>query len=103
LLGRLAGLLTLASLGVFPISVALGAIVVHDLGPAPFFLLTAATLAAAILVGLSQRTWRAFGAVDRCAAAADPRRTAAESRTSPVPGRREHDGPSVLSTTGRPS
>jgi hypothetical protein len=62
-LGRLTGLLMLASFGVFPISVALAALVVHDLGPAPFFPLAAAALAAAVLAGLSQRTWRHFGAV----------------------------------------
>jgi predicted MFS family arabinose efflux permease len=61
LLGRLAGLLTLASLGVFPVSVALAALVVHGLGPAPFFPMAGAALAAPILAGLSQRAWRDFG------------------------------------------
>jgi MFS family permease len=61
-LGRLAGLLTLTSFGVFPISVALGALVVRHWGPAPFFLIAAATLAVAIVAGLSQRPWRDFGA-----------------------------------------
>ena len=62
-MGRLAGLLMLASLGVFPLSVALAAFVVHGFGPALFFPLAAATLAAALLAGLSQRTWRNFGAI----------------------------------------
>jgi MFS family permease len=61
-LGRLTGLLMLTSFGIFPISVAIAAIFVRDLGPAPFFLFAAATLAAAILAGLSQRAWRDFGA-----------------------------------------
>jgi MFS family permease len=61
LLGRLAGVLSLGSFGVFPVSVALAALVVHNLGPAPFFTLAATTLAAAILTGLSQRSWRNFG------------------------------------------
>jgi hypothetical protein len=61
-LGRLAGLLTLPSFGVFPISVALAALVVRPWGPTPFFLIAAATLAVAILAGLSQRPWREFGA-----------------------------------------
>ena len=61
LLGRLTGLLLLASFGVFPVSVALGAVVVHDLGPAPFFPIAAAALAAAILLGLTQRSWRQLG------------------------------------------
>ena len=61
-LGRLAGLLMLTSFGVFPISVALAAVVVRHWGPTPFFLLAAVTLAVAILAGLSQRAWREFGA-----------------------------------------
>jgi predicted MFS family arabinose efflux permease len=70
LLGRVTGLLMLASFGVFPISVALGALVVHDLGPAPFFPLAAAALAVAIVAGLSQRSWRDLGAMDRSTPAA---------------------------------
>jgi predicted MFS family arabinose efflux permease len=61
LLGRLTGLMLLASFGVFPVSVALGAVMVHNLGPAPFFPIAAAALAAAILLGLSQRSWRQLG------------------------------------------
>jgi MFS family permease len=61
-LGRLAGLLTLTSFGVFPISVALAALVARHWGPTPFFLIAAATLTVAILAGLSQRPWRDFGA-----------------------------------------
>jgi predicted MFS family arabinose efflux permease len=64
LLGRLAGLLTLASLGIFPVSVLLGAIVVRDLGPAPFFVFAAVALALAVLAGLTSRAWRNFGATD---------------------------------------
>jgi predicted MFS family arabinose efflux permease len=60
-LGRLAGLLTLTSFGVFPISVAIAALVVRRWGPTPFFLLAAVTLTVAILAGLSQRAWRDFG------------------------------------------
>jgi predicted MFS family arabinose efflux permease len=61
MLGRLTGLLLTTSFGVFPISVALAALVVHGLGPAPFFPLAAAAVAIALLVGLTQRTWRDFG------------------------------------------
>ncbi|MHB1511421.1 MAG: MFS transporter [Acidimicrobiales bacterium] len=64
LMGRLMGLLMLAAFGVFPLSVVLGGIVVHNLGPAAFFPLAAAILAIAIAIGLSQQTWRAFGATD---------------------------------------
>ncbi len=63
----------LCSFGVFPISVALGALVVHNYGPALFFPLAAAVLAAAILAGLSQRSWREFGAADPSAAASPQR------------------------------
>jgi predicted MFS family arabinose efflux permease len=73
LLGRLTGLLMLCSFGVFPISVALGALVVHNYGPALFFPLAAAVLAAAILAGLSQRSWREFGAADPSTAASPQR------------------------------
>jgi hypothetical protein len=62
MLGRLSGALMLASFGVFPISVVLAAVVVHDLGPAAFFPLAAAVLVLAILLGISQRSWRNFGA-----------------------------------------
>ncbi|MGH3276063.1 MAG: MFS transporter, partial [Streptosporangiaceae bacterium] len=62
LLGRIMGMLLLASFGVFPVSVALGAVVVHDLGPAAFFPMGAAATALAVIVGLSQRSWRDLGA-----------------------------------------
>jgi predicted MFS family arabinose efflux permease len=61
LLGRLTGLLTLTSFGVFPVSVALAAACTRDLGPAPFFLFAAVALAVAILAGLTQKSWRDFG------------------------------------------
>jgi hypothetical protein len=77
LLGRLTGLLLTASFGVFPISVALAALVVHGLGAAPFFPLAAVTLAIPLLAGLSQRTWRDFGRTGGHA-------TAAASGTRPV-------------------
>lgn len=60
-MGRLMGLLLLASFGIFPLSVLLGGVVVRDLGPAPVFPISAAVLACAVAVGLSQRSWRLFG------------------------------------------
>jgi predicted MFS family arabinose efflux permease len=75
MMGRLVGLLMLTSFGVFPISVALAALVVRDLGPAPFFLFTAVTLAVATLAGLSQRIWRDFGAV---------KNTSTDAQTAPA-------------------
>lgn len=61
LLGRLSGLLMLASYGVFPISVIAAGFVVHARGPASFFYLAAGLLALAVAGGLTQRTWRRFG------------------------------------------
>ncbi|MHB8458153.1 MAG: MFS transporter, partial [Acidimicrobiales bacterium] len=63
-MGRLMGVLLLAGFGIFPISVLLGGLVVHHLGPAAFFPIAGAILAAAIGVGLTQPSWRAFGASD---------------------------------------
>ncbi len=63
LIGRLSGLLTLASFGIFPVSVLLGGFIVHADGPAVFFPLAAAVLALAVAAGLSQRSWRDFGAL----------------------------------------
>jgi MFS family permease len=85
MLGRLTGLLMLCSFGVFPVSVALGALVVHNYGPALFFPLAGAVLAAAILAGLSQRTWREFGATDDPSTAESPRRLAGGRRLRRTP------------------
>ena len=60
LLGRIMGLLLLASVGVFPISVLLGGVIVHGLGPAVAFPIAAASGITVILVGLTSRTWREF-------------------------------------------
>jgi hypothetical protein len=62
MIGKVTGLVLLASVGVFPVSVAAAALLTRDLGPAPFFAFAAAALAIAILAGLSQREWRDFGA-----------------------------------------
>jgi len=64
LMGRLMGLVMFAAMGVFPLSVLLAGVVVHDFGPAPFFPLAGAILAAAVIAGLSQRSWRGFGTSD---------------------------------------
>ena len=55
LMGRLMGLVMLSSMGIFPVSVLLGGLVVRVLGPAAFFPLAAAILVAALAAALSQR------------------------------------------------
>lgn len=79
LLGRLMGLLLLASFGVFPISVLLGGYLVHSLGAAAFFPIAAATLLVPILAGLTQRAWRDFGRDDAGFVASGPSLTPAAS------------------------
>ena len=65
LMGRLAGLLTLSSMGVFPISAALAGVAVGAFGPAPFFVFAGLTTALPILLGLTQQCWREYGAPGR--------------------------------------
>jgi MFS family permease len=64
LLGRVMGVLMLCSFGTFPLSVAVSGVLVGHLGPAPFFPVAGALLGVAILGGLTQRDFRAFGARD---------------------------------------
>lgn len=64
MLGRATGVVTLGIFGVYPLSVALAAIFTRDLGIKSFFIFAAATLTAAVVFGLSQKSWRAFGATD---------------------------------------
>jgi predicted MFS family arabinose efflux permease len=61
LLGQLGALLLLAAIGVFPLSAFCAGILVQRLGPAPFFPLAGALLAATMTVSLSQPSWRTFG------------------------------------------
>jgi hypothetical protein len=61
LMGRLMGLIMLASFGVFPVSVLLGGIIVHAAGPSVFFPAAGAALAIAVGSGLTQPSWRNFG------------------------------------------
>jgi MFS family permease len=62
LLGRVMSLVMLASLGAFPASVALSGVIVHHLGPAPFFPASGAVLALAVVLAATQRQFRDFGA-----------------------------------------
>ena len=61
-LGRVMGVLMLCAFGTFPLSVAVSGVLVRHLGPVPFFPVAGALVAVAILFGLTQREFRAFGA-----------------------------------------
>lgn len=61
ILGRVMGLILLAGVGIYPVSVALAGVAVRDYGAVPYFPAAGAILAAAVLTGLTQRSWRIFG------------------------------------------
>jgi MFS family permease len=61
IMGRLMSLVLVASFGTLPLSAPLASVIVRHLGPAPFFPLAAAGIAAAIIVALSSKPWRRFG------------------------------------------
>jgi hypothetical protein len=84
LLGRLMGLLMLGSFGVFPLSVLASGAVVHTWGPAIFFPLAGGVLALAVLAGLTQPSWRDFGATTIGAVDAAGPDAGARSGTSPA-------------------
>jgi hypothetical protein len=64
-LGRTMSLIALASLGIYPVSVALTGVLVTDFGPAPFFPLTAVIDSIALLAALTQAQFRNLGAETR--------------------------------------
>jgi predicted MFS family arabinose efflux permease len=96
LIGRLMGLLLLASFGIYPVSVLLGGIVVHSFGAGTMFPLAAALLAAAVLAGLTQASWRAFGATTAPA-------TTAPATTAPATTAPDYSGPAASSSISRAS
>ena len=59
-LGRVMSLLMLASLGVFPVSVAISGLLVRALGPVPFFPAAGATLVLGLMIALSSSEVRNF-------------------------------------------
>jgi MFS family permease len=59
-LGRVMSLLMLASLGVFPVSVAVSGLLVRVLGPVPFFPAAGATLVLGLMIALSSSEVRNF-------------------------------------------
>ncbi|HEY5400291.1 MAG TPA: MFS transporter [Trebonia sp.] len=62
MLGRVWGLLILASTGSFPVSTFVAGLLTRHLGPTPVFPIAGALLAVAVFYGLSRREFRGFGA-----------------------------------------
>ena len=65
MLGRVMGVVMLGSLGSFPIATAIAGMLARHLGPSPVFVISGTLLALAILAGLTQDQFRAFGAPSR--------------------------------------
>jgi len=61
MMGRVMSAIMLGAFGSFPLSVAVAGLLVHHIGPAPFFPIAGALVAVAILYGLTQREFREFG------------------------------------------
>jgi MFS family permease len=61
MLGRVMSLVMLASIGTFPASVAISGVVVHALGPAPFFPVSGGVLVLVLLLAVTSRELRDFG------------------------------------------
>lgn len=78
LLGRVMSLVMLASIGSFPASVAVSGLLAHRLGPSPFFPVAGLVLGITILVALTQRELRDFGAARGGQAAQSTEAVAAE-------------------------
>ncbi|MGH2862872.1 MAG: MFS transporter [Solirubrobacteraceae bacterium] len=64
LLGRLTGVLMLASVGMMPLSTLIAGVVIRLTGPRTYFPLDAATVAVAAIAQLSSSTWRRFEPAD---------------------------------------
>jgi MFS family permease len=62
-LGRVMGAIMLCAFGSFPLSVLVTGLLVQHLGPAVFFPVAGATIAIAVIGGLTQREFRELGAV----------------------------------------
>ncbi len=92
MLGRLMGLLLITSFGVYPVSVALAGLAGRGFGTSSFFLCAAAVLAAAILGGLTQRSWRDFAAARRPSPPGEPRRGRRTSRRQQAEAARQLAG-----------
>jgi MFS family permease len=67
MIGRVMGVVMLGSLGSFPVATAIAGMLARHLGPSPVFVISGTLLALAILAGLTQAKFRAFGAPSRLA------------------------------------
>jgi MFS family permease len=65
MIGRVMGVVMLGSLGSFPVATAIAGMLARHLGPSPVFVISGTLLALAILAGLTQDQFRAFGAPSR--------------------------------------
>lgn len=65
MIGRVMGVVMLGSLGSFPVATAIAGMLARHLGPSPVFVISGTLLALAILAGLTQGQFRAFGAPGR--------------------------------------
>ena len=65
MIGRVMGVVMLGSLGSFPVATAIAGTLARHLGPSPVFVISGTLLALAILAGLTQDQFRAFGAPSR--------------------------------------
>ena len=61
ILGRVMSVIILCSFGTFPLSVVVAGLLIHHIGPSPFFPIAGAFLVVAVLGGNTQREFRAFG------------------------------------------
>jgi MFS-type transporter involved in bile tolerance (Atg22 family) len=62
MIGRVMGVVMLGSLGSFPVATAIAGMLARHLGPSPVFVISGTLLALAIIAGLTQAKFRAFGA-----------------------------------------
>jgi predicted MFS family arabinose efflux permease len=80
LLGRIMGAVMLCVFGSFPVSVAVSGVLVRHIGPALFFPVAGALVAVAIVIGLTQREFREFGAAGGSASDRDALAVVSEER-----------------------
>ena len=76
ILGRVMSVIILCSFGTFPLSVVVAGLLIHHIGPSPFFPIAGAFLVVAVLGGNTQREFRAFGRKAEPVAAERPVETA---------------------------